>query len=50
MAIQYNENIKIAGPLSLDNRYLSLRTSSGSPLPYSGVSEVNTVIISSETK
>ena len=50
MAIQYNENIKIAGPLSLDNRYLSLRTSSGSPLSYSGVSEVNTVIISSETK
>jgi hypothetical protein len=48
MAIQYNENIKIAAPLSIDNRYLSLRTLSGSPLPYSGVSEVNTVIISSE--
>ena len=48
MAIQYNENIKIAAPLPLDSRYLSLRTSGGNPLPYSGVSEVNTTIISSE--
>jgi hypothetical protein len=48
MAIQYNENIKIAAPLPLDSRYLSLRTSGGNPLPYSSTTEVNTTIISSE--
>ena len=48
MAIQYNENIKIAAPLSIDNRYLSLRTLSGSPLPYSGLTEVNNTIILNE--
>jgi hypothetical protein len=48
MAIQYNENIKIAGPLPLDTRYLSLRTLGGNPLPYSGASEVYSTIISSE--
>jgi len=48
MAIQYNENIKIAAPSPLDKRYLSERTLLGSPLPYSGVTEVNTVIISTE--
>lgn len=48
MAIQYNENIKIAAPSPLDKRYLSERTLVGSPLPYSGVTEVNTAIISTE--
>lgn len=48
MAIQYNENIKIAAPLPLDSRYLSLRTSGGNPLPYSSTTEVNNTIISSE--
>ena len=48
MAIQYNENIRIAAPAPLDKRYLSERTLLGSPLPYSGVSEVNTIIIPTE--
>jgi hypothetical protein len=48
MAIQYNENIKIAAPAPLDKRYLSERTLVGSPLPYSACTEVNTTIISSE--
>ncbi len=48
MAIQYNENIKIAAPAPLDKRYLSTRTSLGVQLPYSGETEVNTTIISSE--
>jgi len=37
---QYNENITLAAPNPLDRRYLSLRTSAGSQLPYSGLSEV----------
>jgi hypothetical protein len=48
MAIQYNENIKIAAPNPLDKRYLSVRTLSGSQLPYSATTEVNTTIISGE--
>ena len=48
MAIQYNENIRIAAPAPLDKRYLSERTVGGSPVPYSGVTEVNTIIIPSE--
>jgi hypothetical protein len=50
MAIQYNENIKIAAPAPLDKRYLSNRTSLGVQLPYSGVTEVTgaTGIILSE--
>ena len=48
MAIQYNENIKIAAPAPLDKRYLSTRTSSGAQLPYSACTEVNTLIIPSE--
>ena len=35
MAIQYNENIKIAAPAPLDKRYLSTRTSGGAQVPYS---------------
>ena len=48
MAIQYNENIKIAAPNPLDWRYLSNRTLNGSQLPYSGITEVNNKIIPSE--
>ncbi len=48
MAIQYNENIKIAAPAPLDKRYLSTRTSGGVQVPYSATTEVNTIIISSE--
>lgn len=48
MAIQYNENIKIAAPAPLDKRYLSNRTSSGVQLPYSACTEVNSTIIPSE--
>lgn len=48
MAIQYNENIKIAAPAPLDKRYLSTRTSGGAQVPYSACTEVNTTIISSE--
>lgn len=48
MAIQYNENIKIAAPAPLDKRYLSIRTRCGTQLPYSACTEVNTTIISSE--
>lgn len=47
MAIQYNENIKIAAPNPLDKRYLSNRVSGGSQLPYSSHTEVyNTIILS----
>lgn len=42
---QFNENITLAAPNPLDNRYLSLRTSAGAQLPYSGVSEVNLTIL-----
>jgi hypothetical protein len=48
MAIQYNENIKLAAPASLDRRYLSDRTLLGSPLPYSATTEVLSTIILSE--
>lgn len=48
MAIQYQENIKIAAPAPLDKRYLSNRTSSGAQVPYSACTEVNSSIISSE--
>ena len=48
MAIQYQENIKIAAPAPLDKRYLSNRTSSGAQVPYSACTEVNSTIISSE--
>lgn len=48
MAIQYQENIKIAAPAPLDKRYLSNRTSGGAQLPYSAITEVNNTIISSE--
>lgn len=48
MAIQYNENIKIAAPNPLDWRYLSSRTYLGSQLPYSATTEVNSKIIQSE--
>ena len=48
MAIQYNENIKIAAPAPLDKRYLSERTLLGSPLPYSACTEVTSVIIPTE--
>lgn len=37
---QFNENIKIVAPNPIDDRYLSLRISAGSQLPYSGTSEV----------
>jgi len=48
MAIQYNENIKIAAPAPLDKRYLSNRTSFGAQMPYSATTEANTTIILSE--
>lgn len=48
MAIQYQENIKIAAPAPLDKRYLSSRTLSGAQVPYSACTEVNSTIISSE--
>jgi len=48
MAIQYNENIKIAAPAPLDKRYLSNRLINGVYLPYSSTTEVNTTIIPSE--
>ena len=48
MAIQYNENIKIAAPAPLDKRYLSTRTSGGAQVPYSACTEVNSVIVSGE--
>ena len=41
---QFNENIKIAAPNPIDDRYLSTRTSGGSQLPYSGLSEVYSII------
>jgi hypothetical protein len=41
---QFNENITLAAPNPLDIRYLSRRTSGGSQLPYSGSSEVFSVI------
>lgn len=48
MAIQYQENIKIAAPAPLDKRYLSNRTFCGAQVPYSACTEVNNTIISSE--
>ena len=42
---QFNENIKIAAPNPIDDRYLSTRTSGGSQLPYSGLSEVYSTIL-----
>jgi hypothetical protein len=41
---QFNENITLAAPNPLDKRYLSNRTLGGSQLPYSGVSEVYSII------
>ena len=41
---QFNENITLAAPNPLDKRYLSNRTSGGSQLPYSGVTEVYSII------
>jgi hypothetical protein len=41
---QFNENITLASPNPLDKRYLSNRTSGGSQLPYSSVTEVYVTI------
>jgi hypothetical protein len=43
---QFNENFTLVSPNPLDIRYLSPRTSGGSQLPYSGVSEVISEITS----
>lgn len=48
MAIQYQENIKIAAPAPLDKRYLSTRTPNGAQVPYSATTEALTTITSSE--
>lgn len=48
MAIQYNENIKIAAPNPLDKRYLSNRVSGGGQVPYSATTEVFSTIIVGE--
>lgn len=48
MAIQYQENIKIAAPAPLDKRYLSNRTLSGAQVPYSATTEALSTIILSE--
>lgn len=48
MAIQYNENIKLAAPNPLDKRYLSNRLLNGSQLPYSSTTEVYSTVIQSE--
>lgn len=48
MAIQLNSNLKIAAPAPIDKRYLSERTVGGSPLPYSGLTEVVSIIPSAE--
>jgi hypothetical protein len=48
MSIQLNSNLKIAAPASADKRYLSERTLSGSPLPYSATTEVFSTIPLSE--
>jgi hypothetical protein len=44
MSIQLNANLKIAAPAPIDQRYLSLRTLCGSPLPYSANTEVYATI------
>lgn len=41
---QFNENIKIAAPNPIDYKYMSTRTSAGRQLPYSGTSEVISII------
>ena len=48
MAIQYQENIRIAAPTPLDKRYYSSRKVSGVQVPYSATTEVNSVLTISE--